>query len=801
MKTADLNKKTIKHLSPLAAWAFALGTSIGWGSLVITTSDYLKRSGPIGSTIGLLISGLIMLLIGRNYAYMINRCPDQGGAYTYTKTVLGYDYGFLSAWFMILTYLSMLWANATSLPLFARYFFGNIFQYGYLYTIFGYDVYLSEALITFVAMLITAVICIGPSKFIDRLMSVLSLTFTFGIIICFIYAFTHLDNSLQPSYIPDGNKITQVFRIIAISPWAYIGFENISHQAEEFSFSKKRSTNLFRIIILSTTVLYIFITLLSASAYPSQYANWLAYIMDLGNQSGLNGLPAFYAANHYMGNIGIIILMISLFALIVTSLIGNTVTLSRLFAALAKDNIIPSSYGEVNRNGVNEKTILLIMMISSLIPLLGRTAVGWIVDVTILGAAIIYALVSITTFRLSRINRKKIESYTGIGGFVIMMFFVIYLLIPSRFTNSNIATESYFLFVIWALVGFVYYRYIIYKDKTRRFGSSTIVWAALLSLIMIVSMLWLIQTNMNNYMSSIDQILEHYHDVEDPYVMEILSSLELYNFDTVILVVIAIMIAIVVLLSVISTKVKETISYSDDVRHKSEVITKMQNGLIMVLADMVESRDQCTGDHVRKTAAYCRIILEQLRKDHKYEDILTDDYIEDVVNSAPLHDIGKIKVKDAILNKPGKLTPEEFEEIKKHTLAGNEIINQAIALVSDDSSYLKEAKNLATYHHEKYDGTGYPKGLKGNDIPLSARVMAVADVFDALVSKRSYKEPYPFDKAMDIIKEGSGKHFDPDIVTAFIEAKDEVKRIQESFMSVDQSLYRSQAENILNKIA
>ena len=236
-----------------------------------------------------------------------------------------------------------------------------------------------------------------------------------------------------------------------------------------------------------------------------------------------------------------------------------------------------------------------------------------------------------------------------------------------------------------------------------------------------------------------------------------------------------------------SMTIEETVEYIANIQRQNALITKMQNGLIMVLADMVESRDQCTGDHVRKTAAYCRIILEQLRKDHKYEDILTDDYIEDVVNSAPLHDIGKIKVKDAILNKPGKLTPEEFEEIKKHTLAGNEIINQAIALVSDDSSYLKEAKNLATYHHEKYDGTGYPKGLKGNDIPLSARVMAVADVFDALVSKRSYKEPYPFDKAMDIIKEGSGKHFDPDIVTAFIEAKDEVKRIQESFMGIENS--------------
>ena len=242
-----------------------------------------------------------------------------------------------------------------------------------------------------------------------------------------------------------------------------------------------------------------------------------------------------------------------------------------------------------------------------------------------------------------------------------------------------------------------------------------------------------------------------------------------------------------------SMTIEETVKYIAETQKQAQAINKMQNGLILVLADMVESRDQCTGDHVRKTAAYCRVILDHLRKQGLYPDLLTDDYIEDVVNSAPLHDIGKIKVPDAILNKPGKLTDEEFNEIKKHTIAGKEIIEQAIDLVAADSSYLKEAKNLATYHHEKWNGKGYPYGLDGEDIPLSARVMAVADVFDALVSKRSYKEPFSFEKAMEIIEEGSGNHFDPKIVEAFKAEVDEVRRISETFMGGNLEVPKAEA--------
>ena len=228
----------------------------------------------------------------------------------------------------------------------------------------------------------------------------------------------------------------------------------------------------------------------------------------------------------------------------------------------------------------------------------------------------------------------------------------------------------------------------------------------------------------------------------------------------------------------------DTVRFIDEVQKKNEQITRLQNGLIIVLADMVESRDQCTGDHVRKTAAYCEIILRQMKKEGIYADKLTDEFITEVVNSAPLHDVGKIKVSDTILNKPGKLTEEEFGDMKKHTSAGGEIIDKAISTVGEKTEYLNEAKNLAEYHHEKWDGNGYPEGLAGEEIPLSARVMAVADVFDALVSRRSYKEPFTVDKARDIIRKGSGNHFDPLVVKAFLDAEDEVRRVQKLNMEI-----------------
>ena len=160
----EVKKGLTPYISPAAAWAFVVGTSVGWGSLVITCTTYLAQAGPAGTALGLITGGLIMLLVSRNYHYMMNCFPNAGGAYGFTKEVFGHDHGFLNAWFLMLTYLAMFWANATSLPLFARYFLGETFHVGRMYSLFGYDVYLGEALLGAFAILAAALFCAKKKK-------------------------------------------------------------------------------------------------------------------------------------------------------------------------------------------------------------------------------------------------------------------------------------------------------------------------------------------------------------------------------------------------------------------------------------------------------------------------------------------------------------------------------------------------------------------------------------------------------------------------------------------------------------
>jgi len=500
-------RKLIPGLSMLGAWAFAIGTSVGWGSLVVTSNTYLAQAGPAGSVIGLLIGALIMLIISRNYAYMANAYPEAGGAYAYSREVFGCDHGFLTAWFLALTYLAILWANATSLPLFSRYFLGDLFAFGRLYTLFGYDVYLGEALLSIAATLLISLLCARCKRLSIGLMTVLALIFTAGIVICCVGGMLRRGQALFPAYIPDKNALSQIVKIACISPWAFIGFESISHAAEEFTFKRSRFFRVLFIAVLSATALYVCVTLLSVAAYPPEYDNWLDYIRDLPHLDGLKGLPAFYAAYSTLGSAGVTILMLSLLALIVTSLIGNITALSRLFYAMAKDKILPGRFAGINAQGVPGQAVALIAGVSCLIPFVGRTAVGWIVDVTTIGATLIYGFVSAAAMKLARESGDKGACRTGVAGLVLMIGFGLYLLIPNLFTDGSMATETFFLFVIWAVLGFVYFRVILRHDKDRRFGRSIIVWIALLSLILFVSLVWMSQSTMHANDSALQKVV------------------------------------------------------------------------------------------------------------------------------------------------------------------------------------------------------------------------------------------------------------------------------------------------------
>ena len=211
----------------------------------------------------------------------------------------------------------------------------------------------------------------------------------------------------------------------------------------------------------------------------------------------------------------------------------------------------------------------------------------------------------------------------------------------------------------------------------------------------------------------------------------------------------------------------QNLMLEEKVKERTRLLERTNSAAIYCLAALAETRDPETGEHIKRTQKYIKELAMQLQKSDKYKEVVTNTYIELLYQSAPLHDIGKVGVKDSILLKPGPLTKEEFEEMKNHTLYGEQSLMVGINELGEDS-FLTLAKEIALTHHEKWDGNGYPKGLSKEEIPLSGRLMALSDVYDALISKRVYKEAYTHDEARQIILEGRGTQFDPDVVDAFI---------------------------------
>ena len=507
--------KMASGVSPLGAWAFALGTSVGWGSLVVTSNTYLAQAGPWGSVLGLILGTVIMVVISKNYAYLIHSFPEPGGAYAYSRDVFGYDHGFLTGWFLALTYFAMLWANMTSIPLFARCFMGDVFQKGYLYSLFGYDVYFGEALLSIAALLLTVLLCSKAHRIAYRIMIALVCLFAVGITVVFAGSLGGLSGSFSPAFVPDASALSQIVKITVISPWAFIGFESISHSAEEFAFKKSQTFRVLLIAVLTTTALYVFVTLLSVTAYPPQYNSWLEYIHDRGSLSGLEALPAFYAADHYMGSFGVAVLMASLLALIITSLIGNLTAISRLFCALGRDKVLPGMFADLNHSFVPEKSIWLAAGFSVLIPFIGRTAIGWIVDVTTIGAAMIYGFVSAAAMKLARQRSDRTEHITGAIGLAVMIGFGLYIFLPNLVSTDSMEKETYLLFIVWSVLGFIFFRTILQRDREQRFGKSIVVWVALLSLVLFVALVWMRQSMISANQQMLSNIQTYYEQTSD----------------------------------------------------------------------------------------------------------------------------------------------------------------------------------------------------------------------------------------------------------------------------------------------
>jgi len=228
---------------------------------------------------------------------------------------------------------------------------------------------------------------------------------------------------------------------------------------------------------------------------------------------------------------------------------------------------------------------------------------------------------------------------------------------------------------------------------------------------------------------------------------------------------------------VLLNRIKTHLDIDQVIRERTAQLRRLQNNIVSVLADMVENRDKGTGGHIERTSVYIKILIEEMKERGVYLDEIRDWDVDKIVSSARMHDLGKISITDIIVNKPDKLTDDEYELIKTHTIEGEMIIDEIISKTGEDE-FLNSARLFAGCHHERWDGKGYPRGLKGEKIPLQGRIMAIVDVYDALVSERPYKKAFSDEEAVQIILDNAGVHYDPKIVEVFNSVKDQFKSVR-----------------------
>ena len=481
------------YLSSAGVWALAFGSSVGWGAFVMPGTTFLPIAGPAGTALGIIFGALAMIIVGANYCYLMNRTSDRGGTYALVRNVLGYDHGFLTAWFLILTYFAIIWANATALPLIGRLFWDTALQVGGHYEIAGFHVYTGEILLSVASLAIAAVVCLRR-KLAERMLIVMSLLILFGIVFCFAGAIKGSPGTFdkfQPLFAPGTSIRAGILTIFAISPWAFMGFESVSHSQPEAGFSSRRMYVLIVLALLSAATAYILLTFLASVAQPSGVESWPAYVSELNKYHGFQAVPTFFSAYFTRGTCGTVMLGISAVCAVFTSLVGLNIALSRFICSLAEEGMLPAWTGRLDEHHTPVYAFLCIFCVSVLCPLLGRTALSWIVDITSIGAIIVYSVISISALNMAFQQKNRLVLLTGFLGMATSFWFAYDFLVPSVLNVATMSTETYLLLTCWSILGFAYFRFLMKKDIQRNYGRSTIAWEILLGLILYTSSVWM----------------------------------------------------------------------------------------------------------------------------------------------------------------------------------------------------------------------------------------------------------------------------------------------------------------------
>jgi signal transduction histidine kinase/CheY-like chemotaxis protein len=499
--------------SLLAAWAVAFGCAVGWDAVVLPGTSFLPKAGPLGSAIGLLLGGLAMAVVAWNYHCMIRRFPGPGGVYTYATEAFGGDHGFVCAWFLCLTYIAIVWADATVTVSIARWLWGDFLRFGFLYTVADMEVSLGYILFSGIVLFLAAAVCLRR-RLSARVQTALALLLAACILLCFCtVAARRPDGGLSamgPAFSPAAggeSPFVQVFHVLALSPWLFVGFEAISNLSGEFRFPLRHSFAVMAWALAASVAAYLLFTAIPVILPLGGAASWPEGLASVGDAR----FPAFDSAVRGLGRAGPVVLGLMMLGAVFTNLIGNTLAAGRMVEAMAADGVLPRWFAGTAADGSPKNAVLAIAFVSLAVAALGRTVIGIIADLAVIGAGVAYAYTSAATFKFARGPGARWSRVTGIAGLVFAAAVSIAFVLPNVSADTaSMATPSYLVVVLWCLAGLLSFLHVFRNDRERRFGRSTVVWLSLLAVILFMTGLWIRQRTYETTDKAYRDIIAHH---------------------------------------------------------------------------------------------------------------------------------------------------------------------------------------------------------------------------------------------------------------------------------------------------
>ena len=475
------------YLSEITVWAIAFGCMVGWGVFAMPGTTFLPAAGPAGTVIAMIAGTAIMLVVGRNLSFLMARSPMTGGIYAYTKETFGRDHAFLSAWFLCLSYLTIVFLNGTAFFIVIRTLLADSLRGQPHYNVAGNEIYVGETVVSILALAGIGILFVVAKPLLRRLQTIFAVILLGGIV---IMAAACLPAALRSGQLWSFGTMQfhpayGIFSVMILAPWAFVGFEVVSFDTADFKFPTKKSGKLLAVSIVLAGCAYTFMTLVAVAALPEGYGSWQAYIGDLGNLSGVISVPTFYAAKTLLGAPGVVIMTVTAVAAIMTGIIGGYRATVRVLTTMAEDRILSEAFSKTS------VSIVFIMGLSILLSLLGRNTLNWFVDLTSFGAIVAFGYTSAAAGKIGRTEGVKSVAATGTIGLVISVVFGIVQIVPRITAFETMGSEAFLLLSLWCLLGFLFYFRTVTKSNLTEYSRMSTSGVILFSLLLYAAVMWI----------------------------------------------------------------------------------------------------------------------------------------------------------------------------------------------------------------------------------------------------------------------------------------------------------------------